>query len=305
MGFITLGLTMFAALAQTPPPVYPVHQIRTDSVIHPGTERGEHAAVTIPAHLYLPPTPPIPPGKTKAMAIHLPYVLGERTTNYYHASDSQAKNIELVAQRLNGAIVNPGQTFSYFRVVGPYTQLNGFGWGRAFDGDRIIPSMGGGVCQGASTLYSALLQTGLPIVERHNHGLTVPYLPPGEDATVAQSAHLDFRFKNNLNTPVMIGASTDATKKFLTVVLYGAHPGPKVTVKHKILATYPFKTIQKSTPQAPSSLTSSPPPHFPGQVGVRVETWVETTTRSGTIRREIAVDSYLPSPRVIERTKPS
>jgi vancomycin resistance protein VanW len=234
------------------------------------------------------------PGKNQAEALKLPYLLASRTTNYYHATPSQAKNIELVATRLNGTVVEPGQIFSYYRRVGPYTAENGFGWGRMFVGDRIVPSIGGGVCQGSSTLYSALLRTGLPIIERHHHGLTVPYLPPGEDATVA-SDYLDFRFKNDRATPILITAS--AHDRHLTVAIWGATPGPEIVVKHQILQVYPFRTItqvnHKLKPGQQEVIA-------PGQDGVRAKTWLEIKTPSGIKVKDLGVDQYRPSPRIIE-----
>lgn len=243
--------------------------------------------------------PIIAEGKSKQgseLPIPLPYRLGTQTTNYFHASESQAKNIELVAHRLNGVVVQPGQIFSYYQVVGPYTAANGYGWGRAFVGDRIVPSIGGGVCQGASTLYAAILRTGLPVIERHKHGLTVPYLPPGEDATVS-SDYLNFRFKNSRPTPVLIQAS--AGDRHLTVSVWGASPGPEITVQHKILATYPFRTIVKINPElAPGSEKVI----APGQNGVKVDTWLEIHEPTGVVKKSLGIDSYRSSPRVVERS---
>lgn len=273
------------------------------STLHHRVGTAKHAVVAassqdvkpaIPAHLFMPPNP-TPPGQPKAQSLGLPYVLAQRTTNYYHASASQGKNIELVARRLNGVVVQPGETFSYYQHVGPYTSQNGFGWGRAFDGDRIVPSMGGGVCQGASTLYSALLRTGLPIVERHNHGLTVPYLPAGEDATVAASAHLDFRFKNNQSTPILITSKAYPEKRFLTVAIWGKKPAPGIEVKHRVLAEYPYKTKRKVVPNIKEQKEL-----FPGQAGGTVETWLNIHSKMGIIRKEIGVDRYQSSAHVIE-----
>lgn len=234
------------------------------------------------------------PGESQAKAMKLPYLLASRTTNYNHASPSQGKNIELVATRLNGVVVQPGQVFSYFKVVGPYTAENGYGWGRMFSGDRIVPSIGGGVCQGSSTLYSALLRTGLPILERHHHGLTVPYLPPGEDATVADD-YLNFRFRNNRTTPVLITAK--AGNRHLTVAIWGATPGPEIVVKHQILAEYPFRTITKFDATLKPGETKV---LAPGQKGVRVKTWLEQKTPKGTEIKDLGIDLYRPSPRIIE-----
>ncbi|MCY0865001.1 MAG: VanW family protein [Sulfobacillus sp.] len=243
---------------------------------------------------YVPSAPVVVvPGESAARAMKLPYLLARQTTNYNHASPSQAKNIELVAQRLNGTVVKPGQIFSYYARVGPYTAENGFGWGRMFVGDRIVPSIGGGVCQGSSTLYAALLRTGLPIIERHHHGLTVPYLPPGEDATVA-SDYLDFRFKNNRTTPILITAQ--AGQRHLTVAIWGATPGPEIVVKHQILAEYPFKIVKRVDPKLKPGQEQV---LAPGQKGVSVKTWLEIKTPHGTETRDLGIDRYRPSPRII------
>ncbi|PSR20099.1 MAG: vanomycin resistance protein VanB [Sulfobacillus acidophilus] len=230
----------------------------------------------------------------RGVADRLPYRLATRTTNYFHATPSQAKNIELVATRLNGAVVSAGQIFSYYRQVGPYTQANGYGWGRMFVGDRIVPSIGGGVCQGSSTLYSALLRTGLPIVERHQHGLTVPYLPPGEDATVAED-YLNFRFRNNQSTPILITAA--ASQRHLTVSIWGARPGPEIVVEHQILDEYPFRTITRTNPRLQPGQTVI---EAPGQVGVRVKNWLEIKTAHGTEIKNLGIDTYRASPRIVE-----
>lgn len=234
------------------------------------------------------------PGEAQAREMKLPYMLATRTTNYYHATPSQGKNIELVARRLNGTVVPPGAVFSYYDRVGPYTTENGFGWGRMFVGDRIVPSIGGGVCQGSSTLYSALLRTGLPILERHQHGLTVPYLPPGEDATVA-SDYLNFRFRNNRSTPILIAAH--AADRHLTVSIYGATPGPEIVVKHQILEEYPYRTVTQynHTLKAGEEKVLAP-----GQKGVKVKTWLEIKTPSGTEIKNLGIDRYRPSPRIVE-----
>ncbi|WAH36292.1 VanW family protein [Alicyclobacillus dauci] len=251
---------------------------------------------TFPVSLYLPTDPP-PPGRAIAINRNLKYLLAQRTTNYYHASPSQQKNIQLVAQRLNGIVVRPGEVFSYNRRLGPYTQQNGYHWGRAFSGDRIVPSMGGGVCQGASTLYSALLRTGLPIVERHNHSLLVPYLPAGEDATVSMSSGMDFRFKNNHSSPILITAQAYPKERLLTVALWGAQPPKVVSVHHKVLAYYTHKTIRKHT--AHDDDDDDETVVAPGQDGGKVSTWLEIKTDRGNQKKYVGTDTYYPSPRII------
>lgn len=241
-----------------------------------------------------------PPGEEAARALKLPYLLASRTTNYNHASTTQVGNIELCARRLNGTVLQPGQEFSYYRRVGPYTVANGYGWGRAFVGDRIVPSVGGGVCQCSSTLYSALLRTGLKVVERHAHGLTVPYLPPGEDATVSGD-YLNFRFRNTSPTPILIAAH--AAHRLLTVAVWGGQPGPEITVHHEILARYPFRTLVRRNPRLPAGTRQVV---APGQEGVKVKSWLEIVDRPGAPAhtRDLGIDVYRASPRIIEEGPP-
>ncbi|MCL4521103.1 MAG: VanW family protein [Firmicutes bacterium] len=237
-------------------------------------------------------TNPTHPG-SQAKALQLSFRLAEQTTNYYHASPSQALNIELAARRLNGTVIPAGGTFNYFRVVGPYTAANGYGWGRAFVGDRIVPSVGGGVCQGASTLYAAVLRTGLPVLERHHHGLTVPYLPPGEDATVAED-YLNFRFRNDQRTPILITAQ--AQDRHLRIALWGSTPPPTIVVHHQVLQRYPFRTVVHYDPQLAPGQTKI---LSPGQDGVLVKTWLTIKTGDGSEMKPLGTDRYRPSPRII------
>lgn len=224
-------------------------------------------------------------------------LLASQITDYHHASLSQTKNIELVARRLNGVVVPPHGTFSYYRTVGPYTAANGYHWGRAFSGDRIVPSMGGGVCQGASTLYAAILRTGLKVTERYQHSLTVPYLPAGEDATVT-GTFKNFRFLNNRSTPIRISAAADTSIRKMTVAVYGTEAAPKIVVRHKVLHTTPYPIKRKFNK---ALATGESKVIFPGQNGVKVHTWVETTRADGkkTVK-DLGIDTYLPSPRIIE-----
>jgi vancomycin resistance protein VanW len=256
---------------------------------------GTPATVHHPLRLMTGPIVLPAPGDNAARTQQLPYLWATVSTRYDHASPSQALNIELTASRLNGTVLQPGQVFSYYKAVGPYTAANGYGWGRAFVGDRIVPSVGGGVCQGASTLYATVMRTGLKVLERHQHGLTVPYLPPGEDATVSAD-YLNFRFQNNTHHPIMIAA--EAAHRVYRMAIWGAVPGPRITVHHEILARYPFRTIVRTDPKLKAGTEEV---MAPGQPGVKARTWLEIATPQGPERRDLGIDTYRPSPRIILR----
>jgi vancomycin resistance protein YoaR len=84
---------------------------------------------------------------------------------------------------------------------------------------ELVDGIGGGVCQVSSTLFNAVLLAGLKIVERNAHPETVPYVPPGRDATVAYGFK-DFRFSNSNSQP--IGIVTTVGGSHLTVHVYGS-----------------------------------------------------------------------------------
>ena len=223
--------------------------------------------------------------------------LSRFATNFYHATPSQAANIALTAKRLTGKVVAPGATFSYAGATGPFTAAGGYGWGRQFIGNRIVPSIGGGVCQGASTLYNAVLLANLQVVERHQHGLTVPYLPPGQDATVTDSGGLDFRFRNDTRWPVILWAQTQ--DRILTIAIFGRQAPPKVTLETTVLARFPFQTEYVRDPRLAAGEEQVA---APGQDGVRSVTYEVIQWPDGkTDRRLLSRDTYRASPRVILR----
>ncbi len=128
-------------------------------------------------------------------------------TSYFTASNySRSANVALSASRIDGVILLPGETFSYDKTVGPRTSENGFKVAGVYINNKVEQGLGGGVCQTSSTLYSAVLYANLEIVERVSHSLPVSYMPPGQDATIAEGA-IDFVFKNNTDHPIKISAT--------------------------------------------------------------------------------------------------
>lgn len=116
---------------------------------------------------------------------------------------SQIHNLAIAVNRINGTVLQPGQTFSFVRTVGPWTADMGYMKAPvSYDGE-LIRSWGGGVCQTSTTLYNAALLAGLDIVERHKHHWPPRYAPLGRDAAVAYS-DIDLKFRNNLPSPVRL-----------------------------------------------------------------------------------------------------
>lgn len=115
-------------------------------------------------------------------------------------------NIGLAVGFCNGVILLPGETFSYNAVVGNTTLERGFQLANAYSNGQVVQEPGGGVCQVSSTMFSALLQTDIEIVQRRYHSMIVTYVPYGMDATVSWDQP-DFRFKNNHKYPIKLSLS--------------------------------------------------------------------------------------------------
>ncbi len=118
-------------------------------------------------------------------------------------SRDRVSNVTVAAQALNGQVIKPGEEFSFNAVVGPRTADRGFKEAPIIYAGKLVPGIGGGVCQASSTLFNAAAAGGMTILERHNHSHPVPYVLPGRDAAVSSSA-LNLRFRNDLGVPVAI-----------------------------------------------------------------------------------------------------
>ncbi len=120
-------------------------------------------------------------------------------------NENRNTNLKLLCQALDGFILQPGEEFSFNGVVGERTKEKGYMPAPAYSGDRLVDAVGGGVCQGSTTLYNCVLLADLEVVNRVCHGATVGYVKLGLDATVNWGT-TDFQFRNNFNFPVKIQA---------------------------------------------------------------------------------------------------
>ncbi|HEX9061941.1 MAG TPA: VanW family protein, partial [Clostridia bacterium] len=117
----------------------------------------------------------------------------------------EEENVHLGARMLKGKVLMPGEVFSQNKSIGPYTTERGFRKGPTYVGSTLTTTIGGGVCKIASTLYNTTVLSNLKVEERYAHGMPVPYVPYGQDATVAYGSR-DFKFRNTENFPVTIWA---------------------------------------------------------------------------------------------------
>lgn len=174
-----------------------------------------------------------------------PDLLSSFSTKYDSTNAPRANNLALAASKINGTVVMPGEVFSYNKTVGKRTVEAGYKEAAGFSGGRVVPMLGGGICQVSSTLYDAVLYANLGIVERHNHMFQVAYIDTGKDATVVWGS-LDFKFENTRNYPIMIQAS--AKSGTLQIKIYGIKEEVEyeVEIVAKILNYTPYRVIYET-----------------------------------------------------------
>ncbi len=123
-----------------------------------------------------------------------------------YSAENRNKNIQVALERINGIVLEPGDSFSFNTSVGNRTTTNGFFEAIEYAYGQEVMGVGGGVCQVSTTVYLAALQAGLDIVQRYAHSSTVSYTDIGLDATVSDTKgrELDLVFKNNTDNNIYI-----------------------------------------------------------------------------------------------------
>lgn len=146
-------------------------------------------------------------------------VLGTFTTNYKSSGKDRSANVANGCNLVNGTTVYPGETFSMYNEVKPFTQENGYYMAGSYLNGMVVDSIGGGICQVSTTLYNAVLLAELEVTQRYSHSMIVSYVKPSSDAAIAESAGKDFTFVNNTKYPIYIEGRTQ--DKNITFTIYG------------------------------------------------------------------------------------
>ena len=119
------------------------------------------------------------------------------------SNTNRNNNISQACKYISGTILQPGEQFSFNKVVGVRTYDRGFREATVILGGQYEQGLGGGICQVSSTLYNAVAKADLKVVERNNHAWPSDYVLTGCDATVDYPA-LDFKFENNTDFQVIV-----------------------------------------------------------------------------------------------------
>jgi vancomycin resistance protein YoaR len=168
------------------------------------------------------------------------------TTSYSTVNPARTTNVHVLAKAFDGKLVAPGAVFSFNGSAGQRTAAKGYQEAPAIVDGKLVPQLGGGVCQVGTTFFNAVFFSGLPVLERHNHSFYISHYPKGRDATVSWGGP-DFKFRNETGHWILIRTSTTAST--ITIALYGTDPG--YTVKYttsQFMDVVPYKTQEIPDP---------------------------------------------------------
>lgn len=124
-------------------------------------------------------------------------------------------NLKIAVGELDGIILNPGETFSYWKHLGNTTKRKGYVDAMILHYGSFKPGTGGGLCQLSNLIYWMTLHTPLTVTERHRHSYDVfpdsnRTQPFGSGATCAYN-YLDLQIKNTTDQPYQLHLFLDET----------------------------------------------------------------------------------------------
>ena len=223
-----------------------------------------------------------------------------KTTHPGHIDDAARNvNLSIASKKINGLIIPPNGKFSFNKVVGERSKANGFKEAGVISQGRVIPGLGGGICQVSTTLYRAVLLSGAKINERHNHSIYdgIEYAERGLDAAVAWG-YKDFKFTNGLNIPILITSTSG--EGWVEVSIYAEKkPFESIELYTRNEVKKPFKTEKRINSKLKSGEVKIV---HPGVDGYTVEAY-RTITSNGKAKEErLSKDNYLTFNRIEERS---
>ncbi len=145
-------------------------------------------------------------------------LIGSFSTTYASSSADRAGNLANGARLINNTVLYPGDVFSAYEKLTPFTKANGYYEAGAYANGMVVDSIGGGACQVTTTLYNAVLLAELEVVERAAHSMTIGYADLSRDAAIA-GTWKDLKFKNDQDTPILIEVFTK--DRTITFNIYG------------------------------------------------------------------------------------
>lgn len=237
----------------------------------------------------------IEPEVTKASMDTTYQVIGEYTTYYDASVTSREQNLKTASSKINGTILMPGDEFNYNQTVSPVTVENGYATANIIANGEYVLGIGGGLCQGSTTIYNAVIRAELEVTERWEHAYPAHYVPIGLDAMVYTEGAYNFRFVNDSGYPIYMEMECGGGS--LTVRLYGheIHDASRtVSWDSEVVETVP-KPADKLV-EDPTLKEGQKVLFESGEEGEIVDTYKTVTDNGQTTREFFTRSNYESSP---------
>jgi vancomycin resistance protein YoaR len=146
---------------------------------------------------------PVPAGFTteQAQALGITEKVSSFTTRF--TMSPSATNIRVVAEKVDGALVKPGETFSLNDFTGPRGTAQGYIPANVIEGGQLTKAVGGGISQFATTMFNAEFFAGLQDIHHKTHSFYISRYPAGREATVFDGL-IDLAWKNDTDTGIYV-----------------------------------------------------------------------------------------------------
>lgn len=240
----------------------------------------------------------VEPRGSREELMSLTDTLGSYSTNYSTSGAGRKKNLSNGASLINGALLYPGEEFSVYQHLIPFSAENGYELAGSYENGTTVQTYGGGICQVSSTLYGALRAAEIEIVTRCCHSMIVNYVDPSEDAAISVGGK-DLQFRNNKNYPIYIeGYTTNNTDIHFNI--YGKEERPanrKVSYESEVTEQVTAGTTYVADANQPVGyLHQTSKAH----TGYTARLWKTVTVDGAEESRKVYNNSrYYPSNRVI------
>ena len=156
---------------------------------------------------------PAGPDFTYRVFSHAAHLVREYPEPWYSLQQNKIRNLKKAVPNVDGIVIAPGETFSFWHLVGKPSKNEGYTEGMTVSEGGLCLSMGGGLCQLSNALYWTALNLGFEIVERHRHSLDI-FPDSNRDAPFAAGAtvaynYVDLRFRNPHAYSVRLSVTLD------------------------------------------------------------------------------------------------
>ncbi len=170
-------------------------------------------------------------------------VIGKFRTKFSVADKTRNANLKLLASKVNGYVLQPGEKFSFNETTGDRLLEDGFKMAHVISQGQMVDGMAGGSCQISTTLHGAAFFSGLDIIKVTPHSRPSTYVTIALDATVVASK-VDLQLKNPYDFPVVIHYKVARGVSYVEI-LGKEKPFDYIEFERSIDRRIPFETVTR------------------------------------------------------------